>query len=302
MTGQAIPQALVDARDEFDSLIKDLRPELHRYCARMTGSVVDGEDVVQEALAKAYYAMSTNPPVSNLRAWLFRIAHNKAIDHLRRRDVRQTEPLDDYPLIDDAAEAPLEERELAAVAMGRLLELTAAQRSCVFLKDVMEYSLAEISELHDCSVTAVKATLHRGRARLRELARENAPEDAPRLEAGEAKLLSGYVDCFNARDFDGLRAMLADDVRLDMVGRFQRRGALEVGDYFGRYSELDHLRVVVGTIDGQAAVLMYSAKEHPDTPMNFVLFDWAEDGSIAAIRDYMYARHVIGESLAEDAA
>ena len=170
MTTQPVPQALAEARAEFDALITDIRPELHRYCARMTGSVIDGEDVVQEALAKAYYAMSTNPPVTNLRSWLFRIAHNKAIDHLRRREVRQTEPLEDAPLIDTGESEPLEARELAAVAMSRLLELTAAQRSCVFLKDVMEYSLAEISELHDTSVTAVKATLHRGRARLRALA------------------------------------------------------------------------------------------------------------------------------------
>ena len=139
----------------------------------------------------------------------------------------------------------LREVDFAAngMAMSRLLELTASQRSCVFLKDVMEYSLAEISELHDTSVTAVKATLHRGRARLRALAAESAPEAAPVLDAGETILLAGYVERFNARDFDGLRAMLADDVRLDLVGRAQRRGAVEVGEYFHRYSQMEHVRV-----------------------------------------------------------
>ncbi len=299
MTTQPVPQALAEARAEFDALITDIRPELHRYCARMTGSVIDGEDVVQEALAKAYYAMSTNPPVTNLRSWLFRIAHNKAIDHLRRREVRQTEPLEDAPLIDTGESEPLEARELAAVAMSRLLELTAAQRSCVFLKDVMEYSLAEISELHDTSVTAVKATLHRGRARLRALAAESAPEAPPVLDAGETILLAGYVERFNARDFDGLRAMLADDVRLDLVGRAQRRGAVEVGEYFHRYSQMEHVRVAAGSIEGRAALLMYDSQDERGEPINFALIDWLEDGSIGAIRDYNYARYVVADARAE---
>ena len=299
MTTQPVPQALAEARAEFDALITDIRPELHRYCARMTGSVIDGEDVVQEALAKAYYAMSTNPPVTNLRSWLFRIAHNKAIDHLRRREVRQTEPLEDAPLIDTGESEPLEARELAAVAMSRLLELTAAQRSCVFRKDVMEYSLAEISELHDTSVTAVKATLHRGRARLRALAAESAPEAPPVLDAGETILLAGYVERFNARDFDGLRAMLADDVRLDLVGRAQRRGAVEVGEYFHRYSQMEHVRVAAGSIEGRAALLMYDSQDERGEPINFALIDWLEDGSIGAIRDYNYARYVVADARAE---
>src|SRR5690242_10144654 len=66
---------------EFEALIQDIRPELHRYCARMIGSVVDAEDLVQEALAKAYAALPSTS-VANMRAWLFRIAHNKAIDYL----------------------------------------------------------------------------------------------------------------------------------------------------------------------------------------------------------------------------
>lgn len=297
MNTQPIPAALAEARAAFDTLITDIRPELHRYCARMTGSVIDGEDVVQEALAKAYYAMSTNPPVENLRAWLFRIAHNKAIDHLRRREVRRTEPLENAPLIDTGESEPLEARELAAVAMSRLLELTASQRSCVFLKDVMEYSLAEISELHDTSVTAVKATLHRGRARLRALAAESAPDVAPVLDAGESKLLAGYVERFNARDFDALRAMLADDVRLDLVGRVQRRGAVEVGEYFHRYSQMDHVRVTSGTVEGRPALLMFDARDDSGVTINFALIEWLEDGTIGSIRDYNYARHVVMEAL-----
>src|SRR4051794_14458235 len=82
---------------EFEALVQEIRPELHRYCARMVGSVVDAEDVVQDALAKAYAALPT-ASVANLRGWLFRIAHNKAVDHLRRARHQQLEYLDELAL------------------------------------------------------------------------------------------------------------------------------------------------------------------------------------------------------------
>src|SRR3954464_621089 len=83
---------------EFEDLINDIRPELHRYVTRMVGSAVDGEDVVQEALAKAYNSLGMLTPASNLRGWLFRIAHNKAIDYLRQFNHYPLERLDEQPL------------------------------------------------------------------------------------------------------------------------------------------------------------------------------------------------------------
>jgi RNA polymerase sigma-70 factor (ECF subfamily) len=71
-------------RAAFDRLLVDLRPKLHRYCARMTGSVIDGEDVVQEALMKAFLALP-DQPIIHLESWLFRISHNTALDYLRQR-------------------------------------------------------------------------------------------------------------------------------------------------------------------------------------------------------------------------
>src|SRR5262249_26294316 len=80
-----------DSRAAFDRLLGDLRPKLHRYCARMTGSVIDGEDVVQEALAKAIEAFPDAGGIAHVEGWLFRIAHNSALDFLRRRiDQAQT--------------------------------------------------------------------------------------------------------------------------------------------------------------------------------------------------------------------
>lgn len=73
----------------FLETISQLRPRLHRYCSRMTGSVMDGEDLVQESLFQAYRKLETFDDARPLAPWLFRIAHNRCIDFLRRRGVRE---------------------------------------------------------------------------------------------------------------------------------------------------------------------------------------------------------------------
>src|SRR5260370_1087101 len=94
-----------ETREAFDRILAELRPKLHRYCARMTGSVVDGEDVVQEALAKAIEALSEAGAIAHHEGWLFRIAHNAALDFLRRRSRQETAPSHEDPdmLADPAA-------------------------------------------------------------------------------------------------------------------------------------------------------------------------------------------------------
>src|SRR5258706_13028757 len=69
--------------------ISHLRPQLHRYCARMTGSITDGADVVQDALFRAYRSLETFDDSRPLVPWLFRIAHNQCIDFVLRRGVRE---------------------------------------------------------------------------------------------------------------------------------------------------------------------------------------------------------------------
>ena len=71
---------------DIDALLVAMRPKLHRYCARMVGSVIDGEDVLQDALIKAVEAFASAGPIGNPEGWLFRIAHNTALDFLRRRN------------------------------------------------------------------------------------------------------------------------------------------------------------------------------------------------------------------------
>ena len=286
--------ALARVRAEFDRLVEDVRPQLLRYCARMTGSSVEGEDIVQEALAKVYYQLPQLGHIDNLRAWLFRVAHNKALDYLRRYDVRFGEPLEgELPL--HAEESPLLAAELAEWGLSYFTRLTALQRSCVILKDVLSYSLEEISEILDASVPAIKGALHRGRASLRRAA--TAPEPPP-VDPAQAALLAQYVALFNERDFDGLRAMLAEDVRLELVAKTLRSGATEVGRYFDNYAKLPGLRLVVGLVDGRLAIL---ARESPDTPPAYCLFVGFREGRVSHIRDYRYAPYVLAEAGWRDA-
>lgn len=282
------PSVLAEAREEFEELISTIRPKLHRYCARMTGSVVEAEDVVQDALAKAYYQLSTTEVV-NLEGWLFRIVHNRAIDYLREAKRSPIDFVEEYPPQLDVT-PPLESEEIATLALSFYLQLTPMQRSCVILKDVIGYSLAEVSETLDVSVGAVKAALHRGRDNLRAHAKTAKIDALPVLDATETRLLSQYVERFNARDFDAVRAMLADDVRLDLVERVKKQGAA-VRNYFDNYSKVTDLRFTLGFIDRKPAILV-SDIEEPDQFIYIILLKW-DHGKVASIRDFRYARLVM---------
>lgn len=288
----SLPPTLTPA--EFEKLIKDIRPELHRYVAHMIGSAVDAEDVVQETLFKAYDSLALLNPRSNVRGWLFRVAHNKAIDHLRHNTNQPVELLDDYPMTAEP-DQPLEEKELTALALSVFLKLAPRQRSCVILKDVLGYSLAEISELLDATVPEIKAALHRGRTRLRELSK-NVEVSTPSLDDRERELLTRYVDRFNARDFDTLRTMLADEVQLDLVGGVKRVGVAEISNrYFNTYNKLDDWRLEVGRIEGRLAALVYDTAEPSPQPAYFILLTW-KDSQVSYIRDYRFARYVMRDA------
>jgi RNA polymerase sigma factor (sigma-70 family) len=162
-----------DRREKLLALAGELRPDLHRYCARLMGSVIDGEDVVQDTLVRAFVALQDLEEEPPLRPWIFRIAHNRALDLLRGREVRMAEPIDAATdVVDSAQPDPLEtlmRKEAVKTAVSHFVELPTLQRSVVILKDVLDESLIEIAALLALTVDAVKAHLARGRAHLREI-------------------------------------------------------------------------------------------------------------------------------------
>ena len=281
-----------DPKADFERLLAELRPKLHRYCARMTGSVIDGEDVLQETLIKAIEAFPHTGPLANAEGWLFRIAHNASLDFLRRRTRQQGVQTDqeDLETIADP-DSEIERRQATAASLHTLMRLPVGQRSSVILMDVLGHSLQEISEVLDTTVPAVKANLHRGRQRLVELASE--PDDRPpaALAAADRERLAAYVARFNARDFDALRAQLADEVKVEVVNRTRLNGRSEVSRYFGNYGQSRDWRLVTGVAERRPAVLVYDPDEAATTPLYFILLDWAGD-HLLALRDFRYARYV----------
>jgi RNA polymerase sigma factor (sigma-70 family) len=282
-------EQLQEGRRQFLALVEAVRPDLHRYCARMTGSIAEGEDVVQETLARAYYALSELEHLPALRPWLFQIAHNRALDHLRRYDRRMSEPLDEaIEAPDDSPEDTVAREEAVRAAVSRFLDLGPVPRSCVVLKDVLGHSLEEIGELLSLSVPAVKAALHRGRARLRELG-------APSQPAGRATpAVAQYAALFNARDWDGVRALLADDVKLDLVSRARRAGRREVSEYFTRYGEARDWHLVPAWLDGREVLAVFH-DARDERPAYFVELTFS-DGRIVFIRDFRYVPYIAREA------
>jgi len=277
-------------RDEFLAELQLVRPELHRYCARMTGSVAEGEDVVQDTIERALAEWSTAAEPPPLRPWLFRIAHNRAIDSLRRYERRMSEPLERaMEFADDDHEQPefiAARKQAIAAAVSTFLELLPLQRSCVVLKDILDDSLEEIAELLGISVAAVKSALHRGRARLKELGERPRPQS----QAAIHPTLMRYASLFNAHDWNGVRSLLAEDVRLDVVDRWKKAGRVEVGSYYTNYSRLAGWHAVAGWLDGRPAIGLYAAHD-ASRPRSFIVVEHDQEG-IRFIRDYYHVPYI----------
>lgn len=280
------------AQQALERLAVEMRPQLHRYCARMTGSVIDGEDVLQEALLKAFEAAPRTEALDNPEGWLFRIAHNAALDFLRRRArynaAHADEDLDMIP----ALTSLVTEREIVAASLGTFMRLPVAQRGAVILRDVLGYSVDEVCTIMGSGIPATKGALQRGRSRLRELAAESDDIKPPELDDAERARLLHYVERFNARDFDSLRDLLAEDVCLEMVNRTRRAGRRDVSEYFSRYEETAVWHFVPGFVDRHPAIIAFDPQDPSGPPRYFVLLDW-KNGSIVSIRDFLFATYAI---------
>jgi RNA polymerase sigma-70 factor (ECF subfamily) len=279
--------------EALERLLARLRPRLHRYCARMLGSVIDAEDVVQEASLKALAAVAGPLAIEKPEAWLFQVAHNAALDALRRR-ARQPRLGGDEELA--MVPDPVDEvhrREAAAAGLHVFMRLPVAQRSSVILMDVLGYSLDEIGGITGSSIPAVKAALHRGRTRLRTALTEPDDRPPPALDPAERARLAAYVERFNARDFEALRDMLAEDVQVELVTRARLKGRAEVGGrYFGNYARADDWLLAPGFVDRRPALIAHDPRDPAGRPTYFMLLSWTS-GQVAAIRDFRHAPYVI---------
>lgn len=221
---------------------------------------------------------------------MFRIAHNTALDFLRRKSrALAIEDLEDLDMI--ATPFALDPGR-AAASIRTFLRLPPLQRSAVVMKDVLGHSLEEIAEVNAVTMPAAKAALQRGRATLRTFADEPEETELPALSDDARHRLVAYVDGFRTGDFDAVRAMLAEDVRLDLVAKLTRHGKSEVGEYFGRYAVCAQWAFEAELVEGRPAMLVFDREVSLERPAYFVSLAF-EAGRVVAIHDFLFARYAV---------
>lgn len=232
-----------------------------------------------EELVRAVFDELRSRAPEGLRYASYRLADGVTFVHLATLQVP-----DENPLV-----AGFEDKLDPAVvraALARFLVLPATQRNAVILKDVLGHSLEETAETMGTTSMAVKAALVRGRAKLL----EPAPDQA-KVDATTRAELDRYASLFNARDWDGVRALVSDDCRLDLVSKSQRRGK-QVGMYFGRY-EKENVTLRVVRLEGRLALAAHVAGAA--RAAYFILLDF-EAGRVTSIRDFRYVPYIAAEA------
>jgi RNA polymerase sigma-70 factor, ECF subfamily len=215
-----LPAEVSQSWKHFLQVYEPLRPALYRFCRYLSHSPWDAEDLVQDVMARAFATLGGMlAPPRDPRAWLFRVASNLWIDHVRRPGVAPRIVADAPAALEAAATAAAgPDRDTREAAGTLLVQLSPQERAAVVLKDAFELGLDEIAEILSTSTGAVKAALHRGRGKL------VAPD--PEVDRTPAPgVLDAFVAAFNARDLDRLTALLLDHAAVEVVGASTIYGA-----------------------------------------------------------------------------
>jgi RNA polymerase sigma-70 factor (ECF subfamily) len=189
--------------------------------------------------------------------------------------------------------------EAIKMAVSRFTELPVLQRSVIILKDVLDESLADIAALLELSVDSVKAHLARGRARLQAI---NMAADQQPIARSTSDAVALYAALFNQRDWEGLRGLLAGDVKLHQSKHPVRVGAADVGTFFSIYAKIDGVWLTPAWLEGREVIAVFENRTDPK-PSYIMWLEWRE-GKISFIRDYRYVRYIVADAelaLAPDA-
>ncbi|MGI8645088.1 MAG: sigma-70 family RNA polymerase sigma factor [Nocardioides sp.] len=219
--------------DDFPTLTARYQRELLAHCYRMSGSVHEAEDLVQETLLRAWKASGNFEGRSSVRTWLYRIATNVCLTNLESRprrplptglgtaDQMAGDALEvdaEIPWLEpvpDAAVVVAEKESIRLAFVAALQHLPARQRAVLILRDVLRWSAAEVAEALDTSTAAVNSALQRAHA---QLASKGLTEDTvqPDLDARQREMLESYVDAFWRKDIDTLVSLLTADAVWEM--------------------------------------------------------------------------------------
>jgi RNA polymerase sigma-70 factor, ECF subfamily len=242
--------------DVFASLVEPLRRELTVHCYRMSGSLHEAEDLVQETYLRAWRGFRDFENRSSVRTWMYRIATNvclTALDGRARRpmptglgqpssdphgslesrpEVTWLEPLPDSVVwggesADDPAAEVVDRESVRLALIAALQHLTPPQRAILILRDVLAWRASEVAELLNMSTAAVNSSLQRARAQVHKL---NPEEPTESLRDEHAKsLLADYVAAFQNYDVERIVGLLAEDAVWEMppyVGWYEGSAAI----------------------------------------------------------------------------
>lgn len=299
------PNAAANPWWQFIEATETLRPELYRYCRYLTANPWDAEDLVQETLLRAHATRNcTSPPVVNLRAWMFRVASNLAINSRRRKPHLAIES--------EAASIRSVDAQTTREALGTLVsQLAPQERAALVLKDVFGFEIAEVASLLSTTEGAIKSALQRGRGKLEELTDNNAECTTP-------PELHDFVAAFNARDLERLTALLSESVTIEFPGLFTelgaetaRQGSLR-GILFGnpaagetgitapyRAGLLPHApRLELRSHRGEPLLLAWFAHETGELVRAITRLTF-EDGRVSYMRTYLHQPEALGEICSE---
>ncbi|WP_276131534.1 sigma-70 family RNA polymerase sigma factor [Mycobacterium kyogaense] len=230
------------AENDFLADAQRYRRELLAHCYRMTGSLHDAEDLVQETYLRAWKAYRGFEGKSSVRTWLYRIATNTCLTALEgrnrrplpsglgqpasdplgelheRQEIAWLEPLPDEPRSDPSDPSVIvESRESVRLAfIAALQHLPARQRAVLVLREVLQWRAAEVAEAIGVSTAAVNSLLQRARAQLEEVApaRDDEPMEPDSPQA--ADLLDRYISAFETYDIDRLVELFTVDAVWEM--------------------------------------------------------------------------------------
>jgi RNA polymerase sigma-70 factor, ECF subfamily len=268
---------------DFPAVTDQYRRELFAHCYRMTGSVHDAEDLVQETYLRAWRAYHSFEGRSSVRTWLYRIATNVCLTALEGRQRRPLptglgapssqagDPLDEraeVPWLEPVPDVIVEESDPAAVATAResirlafvaaLQHLPASQRAVLILRDVLRWKAAEVAEALGTSTAAVNSSLQRAHATLAKarLSEDTVSEPTPEQRV----LLDRYVQAFWAKDIDAIVSMLTRDAVWEMppfAGWY--RGAENIGRLIDTQCPggVHDMPMLATTANGQPAFGLY---------------------------------------------
>ncbi|CAM3956358.1 RNA polymerase sigma factor [Pseudoalteromonas byunsanensis] len=264
--------------------LSEARPILHRFCTRITGSVFDGEDLVQATLLRAYQGLAQSIPINNLQAWLFKLASNLMIDNHRATQARP----EGYTVAHDNINSDKMINDAALDDLDWLMTLPPIQRSVLVLNNGFGYSAQQSAALLHTTEDAIKSALARARGQLKGY----IPSATKTISDDDTRRLKLYTELFNQRKFDELLSLTIDEIKLDMVAKAQMHGKKDIQFYFSNYDTLTNWHAEPGIVEGKPAVLVFEPKISKTTPQYVVLLEYAAD-ALKRLQDFRYARYVM---------